>query len=536
MSGAVEDAMKDRTGGGRSARKPRPHLPFIALAAVFALTSWSQFDSFPVWDGFAFFRHCYMSFAETGSPECFGHSAIFNTLLFGMTQKLWYGSYQAVYALNVLLGLAGLAAFALLLRHLYGDVLSDLEAALVTGCLVLNPVFLAHVVQPSLDYALTVYVAALLLALSKRRFNAAAAAGYLLILTKENGIMLYCLTATAYLAALFAGGKRNAPRPRFRDVHALIFPVIIFVGYMAFFPPHQHQVFSWEDVASRMLSFNPSSIIFQEQLLSLYVLNFGWAVSAVIALGLGKKLLGYAKNGASLRALFDGKIHLYALALLLTYFNTRIELANNPRYMLPLLPLMLVLFADSLLSLTRRKAVRILVAACLCALVFLSAFRTFDPVSKAAYGTFGFGAHEMLRMERGGWGRAVYGRDQLVYNYEFTKFGSLMEKAVREFGTGRVYALPASLSFADFEDFCSYDRETGRRSAVPGRTVNATCVSDVGGAGEFYLPKFPLFAYRLHPSVDAYYAQTGEIRFEEDGYALNVTRYTAMPGTQTCRG
>jgi hypothetical protein len=515
---------------GAQGKDLQDSIPPLLVAAVYVAACLAYFHVLPIWDGFAFFRHCYMSYAESGSTECFGHSAILNTVLFGMTQRLLYGNQQAVYALNVLLGLAGLAAFTILARHLFERRLSGVETALVSGCLILNPVFLLHVVQPCLDYALAVYVIFLLLSLAKGWYNAAAMAGYLLVLTKDNGIMLYGVPVFSYIAVRCARSPGRGLRPALRAAYPLAYPVVLFAAYMSLYPPHQHQSLSWLDVAGRMLSFDPASIIFREQLMSLYVLNFSWALTAVILLALAMRLRRVPSSAAALSAALNDRTFLYASALLMTYFNTRIELANNPRYMLPILPVVVLVFADSALTLFPRRRARIIALSIICILVFLSAFRTIDPVSKAAFGTFSFGSHEILRMEEGGWGNSIYGLDQLAYNYEFTEIGSLMEKTVGRLGQDRTYALSQIFTFNGFEDFCVFDKETGRRTANPGRSTNVSCVTDYWGAADFYLVKYPHFEYNLEPNIIKDYTPAEEMVIEEDGYSINVTRYTLNPG------
>ncbi|MEZ4548259.1 MAG: hypothetical protein R3B51_11315 [Thermodesulfobacteriota bacterium] len=89
--------------------------------------------------------------------------------------------------------------------------------------------------------------------------------------------------------------------------------------------------------------------------------------------------------------------------------------------MLPVLPVLVILFADSLPIVFRRQTVITGVLAAVLILLGVSSLRTVDPVSKRIMGTFNFGSHEILDMASFGDARGYHGRDQLVYNFEFTE-------------------------------------------------------------------------------------------------------------------
>jgi len=62
-------------------------------------------------------------------------------------------------------------------------------------------------------------------------------------------------------------------------------------------------------------------------------------------------------------------------------------------------------------------------------LLLLSTVRTADPVSRAVYGTWAFGDHTLLRMTRVTHECCDSGRDQLVYNLQYTLLGDLTSDA-----------------------------------------------------------------------------------------------------------
>jgi hypothetical protein len=153
------------------------------------------------------------------------------------------------------------------------------------------------------------------------------------------------------------------------------------------------------------------------------------------------------------------------------YFHTRLLLWNNPRYVLPLFVFLLAAFVIALSQAHgrfRRWAVAIVIL--VVPLMIVSHHRTVDPLSKWTFGTIQFGDHDLLKM--GGIRRlpahgrlTYYGRDQLVYNLEFMKFGELAEAAVRKFGLDAHYR--TGPVFTGWTDFQGFDAQTLARSMRP---------------------------------------------------------------------
>ncbi|HVY55488.1 MAG TPA: hypothetical protein VHC46_06995, partial [Thermodesulfobacteriota bacterium] len=122
---------------------------FWLLLIVFIGIPLSYFSYIPIWDGWQFSR-CYMKAVTTGSLDCYRHSAFLHTLIFSLTQRIDLGSFRLIYVLNLLFGIAGLISMRLLLARLLSASLSPVNLTLLTFCFGLNPVFLVHMIQPSL--------------------------------------------------------------------------------------------------------------------------------------------------------------------------------------------------------------------------------------------------------------------------------------------------------------------------------------------------------------------------------------------------
>ena len=171
---------------------------FLLLTIIFAGIPLYHFSYVPIWDGWEFSR-CYLTAAITESLWCFNHSSFLHTFLFSLTQRIDLGNFQLIYTANLILGIFSLICLRSLLRHLFGNRLSSTNINLTTFCFGLNPVFLAHIIQPSLDFTLPIFLIMLLLFLFKKRFFYAGAVGILMVFTKESGVMLYGLSAALFI-------------------------------------------------------------------------------------------------------------------------------------------------------------------------------------------------------------------------------------------------------------------------------------------------------------------------------------------------
>ncbi len=416
---------------------------FWLLLIVFAGIPLLYFSYVPIWDGWGFSR-CYMKAVTNETLDCYKHSAFLHTFLFSLTQRIDLGNFQLIYALNLLLGIAGLVSFRSLLGYLFGGRLSPVNLTLLTFCFGLNPVFLVHVIQPCLDFTLPIYLVMLLLCLFKGRFVYASAVGLLLVFTKESGFMLYGVSVFLFIPLIILNDHSLLKdKIRFvRKISALIIPIPLFAIYMILVP-HTQIGDSWTEGIMKMLRFYLLSKVILAQLISLLVINFNWIISAFVlinALIISADYLKSLKYENIIETGFSRKYegaYFYVLFIVVIYFLTRIPFVNNPRYMLPALPILIILFGGSLVRVLRKQSLITIMLTVLLTLLTVSSFRTVDPVSKKIMGTFKFGSHELLQMARFEEPKRGYGRDHLVYNFEFTQFHYITEKIYQQIRVGQ---------------------------------------------------------------------------------------------------
>lgn len=507
---------------------------FVLLLAVFIGIPALYFSYIPIWDGWQFSR-CYLTAAISGSLWCFDHSAFIHTYLFGLTQKPDPGNFHYIYAANIVLGILGLLCMRALLGRLYKASLSPTNITLISFVFGLAPVFLVQVVQPSLDYTLPIYLTMALYFLYSGRFFPAALAGVLMVFTKESGFMLYGVSVFLYVLLLLIKGSltwRNKKR-LLSVVAVLLIPIVLFIVYMLLTPKTQIGD-SWLEGIIKMLKFYTVDPVIAAQLVSLLVLNFNWILTGIIAAGLiilgVNRLKGKGRIEAGLG--FYDRLYFYLLFVLFVYFLTRIPMWNNPRYMLPVLPVLVILFADSLPIVFRRQTVITGVLAAVLILLGVSSLRTIDPVSKRIMGTFNFGSHEILDMASFGDSRGYHGRDQLVYNFEFTEIHYLTEKIYETIGTDKLFVVASHATWSNA--LSSINEKTGKRM-IYGEGITSTQLAFADALikrrrfpEEIYFIAFPQMegTNEEQQAELSYVYDTEEvIKVEDNGYTVDVYHY-----------
>jgi hypothetical protein len=171
--------------------------------------------------------------------------------------------------------------------------------------------------------------------------------------------------------------------------------------------------------------FDLSDPIFLSYAAGIFVLGFLWVPSAIVAADLavgGVRMARRAPARAVPGADPSRLAFLTVLTAALTYLLTSFRTWSNLRYFALLYPLLVILAFAALLRLGASARVRGAVFATIVALFAVAAFRSADPVSRAVYGTFPIGERVMYRMASITGEYAGPGRDELVYNLEFTGY------------------------------------------------------------------------------------------------------------------
>jgi hypothetical protein len=512
----------------------------LALAAVAAIALISGHLSYiPIWDGRGY-AECAIEASLRGfAPfylRCWGHASHFYLAVLAISQLFDRGNGVALIAVNGLVLALGAVGFHRLTRSVFPAREQELDRALLSAVFLLQPPFLASVLQPGLDLPVlvgTIWTIALLL---ERRWFWTAAAGIALVFSKETGIMLYALVLGCYATWLV----RRSPGPLVARLRALlptwpvVVPLVAVAVYLAFykiFRPGQPALWTGEGTDTSLVKqflVPRVNAYLGSYLALLFVLNFAWIPSswlladAVVGIGrFMRRLPRRTVEGAEPPVLMFVAL-LFAATV---YALTRFLIFSNVRYLMIASALLLIPSYAALLRLSLATRLRRVSLVAYALLLVISAERTVDPISRRLWGTFPFGSHEMLRMTSITGECCGVGRDQLVYSLEFARLHELTDDALAALApdSTTLLVIPANTSYYTIGPL---DARTHRRSLrrtgtfEPVVVAHGEVMKDVRPARFTFLALPNANLPRALVNLGVYYEWGPPRRFERDGYAI----------------
>jgi len=257
-----------------------------------------------------------------------------------------------------------------------------------------------------------------------------------------------------------------------------------------------------------------------------YVAQFAWALLVFPLAWLARSVGGWLRRPHRWQGPNPNPAYVFILGVFLTsmlavwWFPTY----ANDRYLLPFMPLFAIVSYGAMASLIRTPRIRWAILASWFVLFLASNSATLDPVSKLIYGTFPFGDHEMLDKTSITGECCGYGRDQLVYNAQFTALHDLNNAifaTLRPTDDTVLLADPAADWYmVDRLDPQSYTRTLGAHGF---RQVSLASVDEPPAAAataRTYFIAYPNFA--PDPTIGERYDVLQTTRFERLGYVVDV--------------
>ena len=514
----------------------------ILAGATAALLLAPHVDFIPMWDGWAY-AECAMDVAANRFSlvflRCYGHPAYIYSGVLGAFQLLDLGNQFLLVLVNGAVLALATVGFHRLMRRTFPGTGHEADVALLTAAFLLQPPFLASVVQPSLDLPVltgTIWCVALLV---ERRWFWCAAAGTALAFSKETGVLLFAVLLACYVVWVLARtpGTFTARLRALIPLTPTVAPLVAYAGYVItfrVFRPGESPVWTsttGPPLLERLLVPRIDAGV-RSYLALLFVLNFAWLPATWIAVDAAAGVVRLAlRRSARVIAEADrAVIGFLTLAAVATVFAlTRFTTFSNVRYVMAGTGLLLPLAYVALVRLGIGPSARRVALGTYSALLVVSAVRTVDPVSRRLWGTFAFGSHRMLDMTSITAECCGVGRDQLVYSLEFTRFHDLTDSVVATLvrDTATVIGVPRGMEYytvgrLDLATWRRTLRRTGAfRPTVWDRVwVFASATTAPQSMVYIAMPnardsvKLRLLSNR--------YVVGPERRFEADGYALSA--------------
>ena len=522
-------------------------LNFAMIAVAFVLVLLPERDYVPIWDG-RVYANCVMGAAADGlsleSLRCAGHPTQGWTLVLALPQLFRFGDVGLLLFTNIALGIIALASIRVVLGRVFPEPGHARQLDFLTLICAVHPVVLSTLVQPNVDFGVYVFFFASLAALLSGAWGWTALAGTLLCFSKETGVLVYgvmlglhAVWETAYAEGALANKLRfGVAQLARRWVTAL--PLLLFAAVLLWRTATVGSTGVWKQTWQHgtMDGFNffdLSEATFRSYAAGLWVLGFGWVMSAIIGADALRGLVRMARRapdravrGADPRLLG----YLTVVTIVLTYLLTSFRTWSNLRYFALLYPLFVMLMFAALLRLGLGARARAAVLGVVAALFVLATYRSVDPVSRHVYGTFSIGEREMYRMasitgEFGG-----PGRDELVYNLEFTGYHHVQNALFRQMRPTSHTIIATSRSVR-WNVWSQLDSATFRRTLRRESVIVPTYADemDVAAMGPARAPEVWFLEFSNHADQDSSleglartYREVGIVRVHARGHVLKV--------------
>jgi hypothetical protein len=410
---------------------------FAVTALVLIAILQPELHYVPIWDG-RVYANCAIEAASNGlgglnmdSLRCAGHPSQGYIVFLALSQLLRFGDIAALHAMNILLGVMALASIRVVLGRIVPDESRARELDLVTFICAVHPVVLSTLLQVNVDFGVYVFFFATLAAFMSGRYWLSTVAGVLLCFSKETGVLAYVLIVGLDVAFRMIPRGTNVERlKRVTPLWMTPIPVVLFGVHALWWNSTHAQSAVWKQGWQRgtidgFRFFDLSDPVFVSYAAGIFVVGFMWVVSAIIAADLAwggvrmsRRLPKREVPGADANRL----AYFTTLAVVLTYLLTSFRTWSNLRYFALLYPLLVILAFTSMLRLGMQWKARTLALVAIAALFAVSVYRSWDPVARAVYGTFPIGEGEMYRMSSITREYAGPGRDEIVYNLQFTGY------------------------------------------------------------------------------------------------------------------
>lgn len=422
------------------------HRPLVLLGAAmlaFFAVVLSQRHYVPIWDSWIYANCVEEAAAHPLQLERYGCAGHFShAYVFLLASSHWLGlpGMRGILLVNAMLGMRAIAALYGIARAALPGESYRLDCAILASAWAFHPIFFASAVFVNIDFGVLVFGLITLSCLLRNQTYPTAVFGLLLVFSKEVGCLVYAIFLICYLV-FFVGRVSATPNRKIALVMRLwplTLPFLAILIYFLGLRPATVPLWGNADAASILDQLTTVRLLAPETaaaLSGIFVLNFSWLSSAVVAADLIHRGFGWCigRSTRSVEAAHpQGLSCVLWVIVILIFCLTRFQTSVSVRYFAIIYPMLLL----ACLAAAARLAVPVLLRrtmfGCLTLLFLVSSFRTVDPVSKRIYGSFQFGEHPMLAMTSINHECCGYGIDQLVYNLEFVRVHEALDAALTQ--------------------------------------------------------------------------------------------------------
>ena len=483
--------------------------PLILIIFCYLFVIFLYSDFVPLWDGWIAMDTWILNAVSRPfnlfNFDSYGHPSMIYFLILGLSQYLDFGNVFWVHITNALLNIGAIIAFYEVIKLIFTNKNNKLELNFLTFLFAFYPVILANTFQVMPDYGVYLFFILFLYFFLKKKIILSLLAGISLVFSKESGFLLFCLVLMVDFGIVLLSRKFALKILKHEIQSKLIYviPIILFILRFVVKTFFYKQSVIWEHIGSTGVSFYDKTFSPQvlaripySYILSIFVLNFNWILTIFAFLGILILMFALVRKKASVFSETDTKNIIFIIFVffgaffLLTIFKT----FTNPRYFLPIYPLLLILFYFGLITVIKQILFRRFLLIFIVVIFFFSNFFTFDPLSKKLFGTFKFGKHEILNMTSTSGECCGYGRDQLVYNLQYTQLHYILNEILMNIKPNNKTAIvyhPLEGTYI----LPRIDRTSFKRSVKLENTIDLYLTGGYGYMSNTYYPREIVFTF-----------------------------------------
>jgi len=491
-------------------------------AIVLLIAYFCSMDFIPIWDS-VWYANClesatqpHLNLAQLG---CIQYDSFSYLSMLALLFKVFHYDFKILYLYNLLMSYALLSVLYLIFLEYKVD---KKFAALGAGLLSISPLFIVTGLNINPDFALVVYWFIAYYFLTVKKFEFACLLGLLLSFTKMTGAIHYGLLVLIFLALDTYKNKRVA-----WSLAALLYiPTVVYLSMESLYivlkiRSHLPSHLDFNYVLKNAFNLDPFRRRNIELMFGVSLLNFNWVYWPTILFGLYSFIKKRQSSNLNIFLAISFLGSLFIVSRILPFYN--------PRYFL--LPHLLWGFMGLLTIYTLLKNLRLKFALniVLYSLLVVSSFRTIDPVSKAIFGSFFWGAHELLSPGKSMDNAPVPGRDQIVYNLQVLNVHRLLDIFYQKYQISDKDLLvtspqsnPYHLAYIDKK---TYGRVAVKQNAFLPNRIAYFEIPDNDLGRQFYLLNEPYFVQDL-PLIPKQYTLSFTDQISLHGYTLEVQKYT----------
>lgn len=478
--------------------------PFFIMIIFFILSFETVFSGIKI-DSYDYYGACItqavqwdFSFETFRDWQLAAHNAFGYSLFAVIGEYLWPGDARGVRLIQIIMVIITIAAFSSIVRQLKIDHGDKKENAVITAMFAFTPVILGTIFEIGLDLPLACFFIWFLYShlTGKKIFEIASV--FLLLFSKEPGIILLFGFAAAWILNFIYVNRKDGIKKLltnknlWRHIIIYLIPALFYILVFALSDKWlaQDDSLGISLGGDQLYKFGINFTNIYVKTKEFLALNFAWLFILIAIICI---LLKFKK----IKKLALDKFYLFVFISMLCFylFNIFYITYCNPRYLTPyyaILPLFSALFIAQLERAYLRKCIYVLLSA----LLLIQNFVTIDPIMLSAFKNINVGRSTIITTRtfilvndnnEFSTDEALWSNNEMThaasYNREYSYLGSLLNKTLETVNYDDKTLIALAPTYGEYmtkltlfgnrdkEAVYYYDTETKRQTLDSSKTV-----------------------------------------------------------------